>query len=229
MSTGCDMRKWQKGYQNNMTKETKDLICGVDKKVIRKAYFNKKLNQLFNKIQADGEYNEDETKKLGNFLRGLKGDEEKFVDKVIETFGGKLVENERPPSVQELQGKVVDLSKFWKDKQEKADAWVDKNFEIIKEHQSGNKKVNSSFWLDLATGVIMVQNVLDKVRVYFDQQYRAVMTNIIDECGTSRKEAEERARLTPQYADYKNSLLQRERLEELIMLCKKYEARGNYN
>ena len=66
---------------------------------------------------------------------------------------------------------------------------------------------------------------LDADRVYKDQLYRKRMIDIIDTYGVSRKEAEERSKITQEYSDYKNAVPFKDNLEEIIRICKK---KGGY-
>ena len=125
------------------------------------------------------------------------------------------------PSVEDLGGKLKEISSEWKEKQEEAINWIDGVADLIK----NNKKID---WGDLSIKLILMQTTLDKIRVYADQQYHARIIDIIDNHGTSRKEAEDRSRLTPQYRDYKNAVLLRDRIEQLIINTRHNEQHKNF-
>lgn len=200
----------------------KDLICFTEKSKIKKAFFGGKLKELLNKIQSDNEVNEENIKELGEYLKTLKSEDEKFADLLQKEFGGKFIEEDKKlPSVEELGGQIAEISDEWKLKQQKALEWIDSVGELVK----AGKNID---WGDLSIKLILMQSTLDKIRVYADQQYHARIIDIIDNCGTSRKEAEDRARLTPQYRDYKNAVLLRDRIEQLIINTRHNEQAKNY-
>jgi len=82
--------------------------------------------------------------------------------------------------------------------------------------------IRREVWLNAALEITTLLQMIDQDRVYKDQIYREKMTTIIDGYSVSRAEAEERAKLTKEYRDYKNATLFRDNLENFIMLCKKY-------
>ena len=200
---------------------SENLICFSEKAKIKKAFFGGKLKEFINKIQAENDVKEKDIEELGEYLKTLKNDDEKFVDKLQKTFGGKIVEEKNLPSVEELGGELKEISSEWKEKQEKALLWIDNISEIVK---TGTK----IDWGDLSIKLILMQTTLDKIRVYADQQYHARIIDIIDNHGTSRKEAEDRSRLTPQYRDYKNAVLLRDRIEQLIINTRHNEQHKNF-
>ena len=202
------------------------MICNIEKKEIRKAYFDGKLKKLMNTIQAGGESSKEDIEKLGKYLEELEKGDKSFTDKLLSVFNGKFINDEKLPSVEELQGEVVNLSEEWKTKQGLAEDWLNKQYDIIKRIQSGEKEPKN-FWGDLSINIIMMQTTLDKIRVYFDQQYHARIIKMMDEFETTRKEAEDRAKLTPQYTEYKNSILLRDRLEQLIINTRQNENNKN--
>lgn len=204
-----------------MTTNKENLICYTEKSKIRKAFFSGKLKEFLNKIQAENELTEEDVKELGEYLKTLKNADEDFIERLQDVFGGKIIDEKVLPSVEELGGEIKEISNEWREKQNKALAYIERVSELIKE----GKNIN---WGDLSIKLILMQTTLDQIRVYSDQQYHARIIDIIDNCGTSRKEAEDRARLTPQYRDYKNAVLLRDRIEQLIINTRHNEQAKNF-
>ena len=205
-----------------------DKILGIKKSKIRKAYFSKDLKSVLNEIQSSEEMTGNKMKELDEYLSSIKEEDSKYSKKLAEMFGGDYVENKKLPSVEELQGDVSKLSDEWASKQEQAEIWINNQWEKIKQSQTGEAKIASNFWLDLSTNLIILQGTLDKIRVFYDQQYRARLTLIKEDYGITRKEAEEYAKLTSEYRDYKNAILQRERIEEMIVNARRHDQKMNY-
>lgn len=201
-------------------------ICGASPEKIRKAYFGGKLSELFAEIMATGNVKEADVHELGAALERLKSEEGDFASQLREVYTGPIPGQEpKPPSVDELTEGVSDEE--WREKADKAIAFVEATMAQVRDGIANKRKFEPSFWLDSATLINSYQGILDRDRVFRDQLYRARMTEIIDTYGVSRKEAEERARLTKEYADYKNAVLLRERCDEFINLCKKKDAEGS--
>ena len=202
-----------------MTKET---ICGMTESEIRKDYFAGKLKDLICKIQAKQKYDEKDIGEFGLFLEYLRTEEIDFTMELGKTYKGKIADDNKPPTVEELNEGISD--KGWREKADQATEYIDKSLTGLRHLIAEKKNLPGTFWLDKATTFLTYLEVIDKDRIFKDQLYRARMTNIIDKYGVSRKEAEERAKLTKEYSDYKNSILLRERIDEFINLCKKKDA-----
>jgi len=202
-------------------------ICGKDVAYIRKQYFQKKLPELLQEIQENQEITGEETIELMKFLEELKTQNQNVLVKVSESFS-EVIENEiKPPSVDVLI--AGNDNKQWEEKAKQAILSVKNLMDTTHKWIKEKAKFPETYWLDCATLINTIMEVLDQDRVYKDQMYRARLTRIMDDCGTSRAEAEERAKLTQEYSEYKNSVLMRERLDEFINICKKRDARINNN
>lgn len=194
-------------------------ICGKTIQQIRKAYFSRKLPELLNDIQAV-EHTEEDIKKLEEYLELLKSEQLEKYKKFSRFISSEEIQ---PPSADELIEKV---------NQEKVDTWLKQVEEDVtkirtimlsmKQKVKEGKEIKSTDWLNSALEIVTFMYSFDKERIYRDQMYRKRLTEIIDTYQISRAEAEERAKLTKEYRDYKTSTLFRENLEEYIMLCKKY-------
>ena len=210
------------------TKKTGKLICGTEIEKIRKAYFEKTLPELFNKIQASGEYSEEEVTELGVFLETLRGGEKSFVDQVLFTFKGKIVADGsvKPPTVDELREGMVDTE--WREKAEKAITYIESIFGEIRQGIKENRKFEADFWNKQALIFISMQDIINKDLIYKDQLYRARLTTILDTTGCSRAEAEERARMTKEYFDKEVSARNVKRMEEFYTFARRRDDQSNY-
>lgn len=194
-------------------------ICGKTIQQIRKAYFSRKLPELLNEIQTK-ENSEEEIQKLEEYLDLLKTEQLEKYKKFSRFIGSDEI---LPPSADELIEKV---------NQEKIDLWLKQVEEDVltvrtimtkmKQKVKEGKDIKFTEWLNSALEIVTFMYSFDKERVYRDQMYRKRLTEILDTYQISRAEAEERAKLTKEYRDYKTSTLFRENLEEYIMLAKKY-------
>lgn len=205
------------------------LICGKTHEQIRKAYFGKKLGKFLDDAQSKKEITKDDMSVLTLFLEGLRQQEIDNADELIEkfgedAFGGDIITSTvKPPTVEDLAGGLSDEE--WRGK---ADAVTKSVKHLLSEtyrRMKDREQISPSYWLDAAITINTNQEVLDKDRVYKDQLYRKRMTEFIDNFDCSRAEAQERAKLTTEYRDYKEAYLLEERLAEFINLCKKKDSR----
>lgn len=202
------------------------IICGKTEGVIRKAYFEKKLPILLDEIQAEGKSDNGEIEKLGFYLETLQEEGMKFVKKVQETFGGKIIDNALPPSVEELSDGMND--KPWREKADKAINYIETTLDDIRDNIADNKKFSSGYWGDTAMIFISMQSVLEKDLIFKRQLYKARLTKIIDDFNVSRKEAEERAELTKEYFNYKSLDKLSKRLEEFYTFARRRDDETNH-
>lgn len=205
-------------------------ICGATAAEIRKAFFTGKVGDFLARIQAEGEWGEKDVKLLGMEFERLKNDETELVKTIRSTYTGELPidTDAKPPSVEELTaGAATDAE--WRAKADAAIAYIDGKMDEVRHMVAKKEKIPPSFWLDTASIINSYQSVLDRDLIYKEQRYRALITQFIDKAQCSRAEAEERARLTPEYAAFKNMERQRERIGEFIMLAKKHDASNRPN
>jgi len=218
------MAKTKKSKSDSKIEEM--IICGKSEGVIRKAYFEKRLPQLLDEIQAEGKFDEGEIEKLGFYLETLKDENKNFVDKVVEVFGGKIINNDTPPSVEELREGMSDEA--WREKADKAIAYIETTLDNIRNQIAQKKPFASNFWGDTAMVFISMQSVLEKDLIFKRQLYKARLTQIIDDFGVSRKEAEERAELTKEYFNYKSIDKLSNRLEEFYTFARRRDDETNH-
>lgn len=206
-------------------------ILGVEKKEIRKYYFKGKIPVLLAEIQAEQKIEDPkDLEELTAYLYELEKEKDKTLKKIKEDLGGEILGEEEinhPPTVEELRGGVSDEE--WRAKADVAIRFIKDALDTTRQMISKRHKIPGTYWLDTAIVFISYFNYLDRDRVYKDQLYRMKMTEIIDRYEISRKEAEERAKLTKEYSDYKNALLLKERVIEFIQMCKKEDGTANRN
>lgn len=213
------------------TKKEK-LICGKKEADIRKIYFSKKLPNFLTEIQGSKKITEKELKELVELLSKFRSEEKETISKIAKEVGVEAlgITEVAPPTIEEL---TTEMSEEEKTKFETWKAEVDKANETVKsiireatQTAFAGKTVDREKWLDWGLTIANLSRYIDADRVYKDQLYRKRMIDIIDRYGVSRKEAEERSRITKEYADYKNAILFKDNLEEIIRICKK---KGGYD
>lgn len=215
------------GTKKSKTKKSDEhTICGQPESVIRKAYFESELIPLLNKIQASDKYGENDIKKLGAFLEGLKKENELMIDNLLEVFSGKIVDDGTPPTVDELRDGADDS--VWREKADKAIVFIEETLNKIREGIALKKSFASGFWSDTAFTFLSMQDLLDKDLIYKRQLYKARLTTIIDDFGVSRKEAEERAELTREYFNYRALEKLSNRLEEFYTFARRRDDETNH-
>lgn len=204
-------------------KKTDNTICGKTPEAIRSAYFGGKLNVLLAEIMGASKPSDAEIKRLGEELVALRLEEADTADKIRQDFKGVIPGTEpKPPTVEELQSGVSDAE--WREKADKATAYIETKMDEVRQKVASKEKLAGSYWLDTAAIILSYKGLLDRDRVFKDQLFRARLTALIEQHGISRKEAEEYAKLTPEYAAYKNATLLDERIIEFINLAKKKDA-----
>lgn len=195
-------------------------ICGKTQAQIRKSYFANKLDDLLNDMQATGEVTEEATKELYAFLELLEAEKSQVRGLIGKKFDVGIV-NLKPPSVEDLQGNIdPEKLRIWSERVEKDTKRVKEMMSLVAT-ASRNKTVDINLLKDYLLEITTLLMSVDQDRVYKDQLYRARMTAIIDKFQMSRAEAEERAKLTKEYRDYKLAVLFTEDVKEFLMAAKK--------
>lgn len=190
---------------SNKKQEKLITICGKEEKEIRKAYFKgqKDLLKLLNEIQAEEKWSEKEVLELGKFLEELRTGDQKFIKDVQSVFGGKIIDEKiSPPSVEELR-EGVEYSDEWADKANKAIDYATNTLDKLRIAIANKEKISPDYWLQTASILISYLPVIWKEFIYRKQRYYERITKIIDNQGCSRLEAENRAKLTSEYKNYK--------------------------
>jgi len=207
-------------------------ICGKTEKEIRNAYFSKRVSELLADIQKDGKISTMDLEELLKFLADLRKEEKELIAVITKEVGFEslgLSDELKPPSIDDLTKKLSEEEqvKFdnWRIEVDLAKQTVSKIIKEATEKAFNGKEVEREKWLDWGLTIANLSRHLDADRVYKDQLYRKRMIDIIDTYGVSRKEAEERSKITQEYSDYKNAVLFKDNLEEIIRICKK---KGGY-
>lgn len=212
------------------TNQDENLICGLKPEYIRKKFFSREISALLTEIQSSQELGEKDLQGLIAFMTTLQNEDKSVIDKVMAAFpGSKIIDDSeiKPPSVDELMNGVSDDE--WREKADKAIEFIGKTLDNLRLDISDKKKIPDSYWLDTAIIFISYQDILERDRIYKTQQYFAKLTNIIDDCGCSRLEAENRSKLTKEYSDYKYITLLLERMDKFDQLMKKKDNDSKYN
>jgi len=211
-------------------KEVKEKkICGKKLATIRKAYFSGKISILLANIQAEMSIEEDELKEFIDFLQKLKDEEMQLMDKLNKEVDNGLFKNisdPKPPSVKDLNREMTDdeVSKHrqWLMNKEKAIRLIKTRFSQIRKDIFEKIDVPKQKWIDYALEVSALILYVDEDYIYKRQLWKKKMIEILDKYGISRKESEDRSEITDEYKDYKIASSLRDRVSELILLCKKH-------
>jgi len=230
-SNTANMPKPIKELSNQEEENQEQVIYGVKLSKIREAYFAKKLEPLVRTMLGENPIDDGETQNLELYLESLKDEGDTMVARVLNTFGGKIVEKELPlPSVDELMQGIV-----WTETEEHnamaAINYIEAELGNMR-HNVNLKKVPADYWLSTSAKFLSFEILLGRYYIYKSQLFNAKIAEIIDSRKCSRAEAENRAKITKEYADYK--MLQRiigeqnltgviERFENL---SKKYDAKN---
>ncbi len=203
-------------------KKEEELICGFTKEHVRKKFFNREVGQLLTEIQSKQKVDEKEVQELISFMSDLQDEDKTMVEKIMKAFpGAKIIDDSeiKPPSVDELMTGVSDDE--WRKKADLSIEFITKTLDNLRQAIAEKNKIPDSYWLDTAITFLSYQDILEKDRVYKTQKYYARLTNIIDEHGCSRLEAENRSKLTKEYSDYKYISFLIERMDKFDMLMKR--------
>lgn len=200
-------------------------ICGLEEKEIRKFYFQKKVPAMLSKIQESGNIETDELKKLEEFLTQLRDSEKTVADRVIEVFGGKILgieEGEKVPTTEVLYNDMTEEDKrTWQENVDKAKKQISIVRSKMAEISNTHKQIKQDEWADAAIIIESLKRWVAQEYIYFEQLFKKKICDIIDDFECSRAEAQNRAEVSKEYSDYKNSLKEYESLSELVLLYKK--------
>lgn len=205
-------------------KQEEKLIAGKSEADIRKAYFKGKIPQLLTEISENEEPAEEELVKLANFLASLQEQEKKHLATIRKTAPDLVIGNEglKIPTIESSRTpeEKKKVEKFLAAAEDAVDTARRIMFRVY-QNISNKVEVAGETYLDAGLEIAGILHLIDGHRVFKDQLYRQELTRIIRDAGCSRKEAEEWAKTSDQYAEYKRAVLFKEQIEEFIMLCKK--------
>lgn len=198
-------------------------ICGYSLADIKTAFFKGKLNQMLNDMQASGNIsNIAEARALKVYLGTLKHQNEKIVEEMKDGFAEELgLDDIKPPSVDELVGKEKDDFSLWVKHKDRVLEEVRSKMSAIRNKIIKEKEVNVRELQDLAFELSFLRNYISQDVVYKRQLWKQRLTRIIDDYGVSRKEAEDRSELTPEYRDYKLASDFKDNVDDFIISARK--------
>jgi len=206
-------------------KDGEKLICGMGESYIRKKFFDREVGKMLTEIQGQQKVKEKDVQELIAFMTELKKEDKSVIDKVMEAFpGSRLIDDSEitPPNVDELMKGVSD--KEWREKADAAIAYIKEKLDNLRQDIAAKKPIPETYWLDTAIIFLSYQDILERDRIWKTQTYFAQITRLIDEAGVSRLEAENRSKLTKEYAEYKYITLLLERMDKFDMLMKKRDG-----
>lgn len=193
-------------------------LTDKEKKEVRKAYYSQQLNTYLDKQAASGDFGEDKARAVYKELERLEK-ERTELHKEISTFD--IAKKIALPQVQELM-RLEDGQKQAIEAWEKqTEGKYQEARKIFAQAKNSDIRGNIDRYIQYGFELAELQYDLDVYRVWKDQLYRAKLVYFMDTYGISRAQAEERAKITQEYRDYKKAVLFRDLVEEFIMLCKK--------
>lgn len=209
-----------------MTQDLKEVLIGkITKKDARKAYFDKKLPQFLNRVQAEEKITSERLGLLTEWLEEFKAEEQAIIYEVKE-YVPDLDEEPTAPKADDL------FKPLTEEEQLKMNRWlsdVDENMrECIKlareqkDRISKGQHIDSKRLLDLGLFFITNEFSFNQVLAYRERLYKTKIASIIDNYNISRREAQDRAEITKEYFEYNVMKRNLETLKELEMYAKKY-------
>lgn len=213
-----------KPTQNNMEKpkDSEIILCGYTLKDIKKAFYGGKLNKLLADMQADGTLETvDDAKALKVYLGELKRRGQVVIDEMKDGYASELGLDEiQPPSVDALVGEDSNLDQWIKDRDEVM-IEIKSKMKVMRTKLSGKENFDIKELQDLAFELAFWRNWIVQDAVYKRQLWKRKLTSLIDDFKISRKEAEDRSELTPEYRDYVLAIEFQKTIEDLIVSARK--------
>lgn len=200
-----------------------ELICGLSVNEIRKVFFEKRVSQMLDEIQAKDDINESELERLTTFLETLEATGKKnkeYIQRRVKTGFNEV----SAPTVDQLTGdEVVDEAQLAKWEEVTVDAVQQVKNIIVsvgnaaKDSTNMNKQQLMNF-AERCTGLLYYIN---QRKLYKKQVFKKRLTNMIDDYGISRREAEDRAEVTKEYREWKELENLYDLTDTFIQNCKK--------
>jgi len=196
------------------------MICGIKEETIRKAFYEGKVNDLLNKIQANERLDPEDIEKLEEHLVEL-AEEQKSTSDILSRF---IPSKDRElPSVIELMGASPEQKEKIKKLEAEAQQDIKTVLELIKQITKQRKEqthIESQKWYDWGMTLATYQLSIDSYIVWKSQLYYAKIIELMDDTNCSRREAEDRAGLTEEYKNHEVAKLFAKRITTIISLCK---------
>lgn len=210
-----------------MPKTTPTLICGKTPEQIRRAFFEGQLDQLLNDIQANQEVTDEDVMLLEAELDRLQTEKDSARKKLSAKYNVASHEEIKPPTVEELVGDVDEEAvKAWVTRKDKDIKRLREIISIVSTQAKKNglsREAMENFLLEISG----LRSSVDQDRVHKDQLYHQRITEIIDRHQMSRREAEDRAKITKEYRDYKLATLFADNFEGFEIALRK-KISNNY-
>lgn len=195
------------------TAATGSYVCGIAVADIRRAYFDGKIDELCANILASQTVKPEDIAALGAELEVLKKEETEFREKLKAEVSGPLFKDDegRPPRLDEL----MTMGELTPEQQAKLDEWnkqrdwsVDTAKDIIRNvakfalTKTALSKEVLMTDAHAMTGLMLwlSEDAREKERLY-----KKRLIEIIDDFGTTRREAEDRAQVTNEYVEFKKA------------------------
>lgn len=196
------------------------LICGKTHEEIRKAFFTGKINKLLDEVSAERPLTDEDLKQMTEHLEILQV-EKRVSAKLADRFESGIA----PPSADNLFSPTEEEKKEMENFLATCKSTMKTIREIIEETRKsierGDRKKRND-WLDLGLAVVSLMFSVDQYEIVHERLYKYELTKIIDNFKVSRLEAEERAKLTPAYRQYREAQRLKEQIIEFELLAKKY-------
>lgn len=201
-------------------------ICGIRVSAIRKAYFGKKIPQLLAEIMSNEKIEENDLKEVAYFLAQLRNEELIVAEEIRKEVPSiELIDDPKPPTVKQLSAEMSQEEKEQFQKWEKEKDWaLDTTKKIMRQVAKDliqKSKIPKQQFMDYAHELVGLIGYINEDRVWKEQLYMKRLTDMIDSYGISRREAEDRSKVTNEYAEYKMSIKLLEQIEFFINNCKK--------
>lgn len=216
--------------------DEKEVILGFKGKDVRKYFFEKKVNDLVDKIQGKGVPDDESIKNLESYLIYLSLERE-WLTPLGDTVKPYTELEDEMPSIGTLNdrmssvfGTEQDYKKFLENK-EKVNVFVSGIKKMMKNCRLSAKKNQSipkNIWSNYAQEIFGILHHIQDMKIKMEMVYREEITWIIDNYNCSRKEAEERAKCTEKYFQYKRMSKFVDQIEEFLLVCKKHYGDGGY-
>ena len=224
------MKKTKTDKETSLIEGAKDIIeariCGVKVSDIRKAYFSKKIPQLLAEILAKGEADQSEIAALIDRLQGYRDEELEIAKALSEKIPSiQITDDPKPPTVKQLTAEMSQDQKAEFEQWQKEKDWaVGKTRQIMRDVAKALiQKINipKQEFMNYAHELVGLMGYLNEDKVWKEQLYMKRLTDMIDSYGISRREAEDRSKVTQEYSEFKNANNILAQVDQFIMNCKK--------
>lgn len=188
---------------------------------IRKAFFSKKVDKLIDDMLSEGQLTTQQIVDLHAYLDSLEGERQ---------LHRKAIDKHQYGTLDEIRvHKLVNMS--LEEKKELKD-WLDSKKKIMNEiiaimngvHVAitdDKKIITQDDWFEIAAKIVSLMQAVDEYEIQNERLYNAKLIGMIDDLHCSRAEAENRAKLTEYYKEFKRAKRLKENILIFEMMCKK--------